>query len=91
MSRSVLKSSLCALSIVSVAALAGCSGLVGAVQHPEVVLIPEESFIGIALEEYEGRYQIVGQDSTMRAKGKVPAGRVFYFPDSEELQELLSK
>lgn len=88
MSKSVWRNS---VTVIVLACLAGCSGVVGAVQHPEVVLIPEKDFIGIALDEYDGRYQIVGQDSTVRAKGKVPAGRVFYFPSSEELKELLNK
>ena len=88
MSRSGWRNS---VTVISLAGLAGCSGIVGAVQHPEVVLIPENELVGIALDEYDGRYQIVGQDSTVRAKGKVPAGRVFYYPGSEELKELLNK
>lgn len=88
MSRSGWRNS---VAVIALVCLAGCSGIVGAVQHPEIVLIPENDFIGIALDEYDGRYQIVGQDSTVRAKGKVPAGRAFYFPSSEELKELLGK
>ena len=69
--------------------LAGCSGqLIDAVSHPDIIITSNTDLTVLTLEEYNGKYQIVTPDTTIRMDGELPAGMLGVWPTNAELAEL---
>jgi|GEM_PF-4666761 len=81
------------LRIVSIVAislsLAGCfGGILGAVSHPDIIITEKTDLTVMTLDPYEGAYQIVAQDTTIRMDGELPAGMMGFYPTNEEMAEM---
>jgi len=68
--------------------LAGCSGIIGAVSHPDIIITEKSDLTVLTLEKYSGKYQIVTPDTTIRMNGELPAGMLGVWPTNEEMAEL---
>lgn len=76
--------------LVGIAALnlAGCSSWLGAVSHPDIIITEKSELTVLTLEPFEGAYQIVAPDTTIRMSGKLPAGMMGFYPTNEEMAEM---
>lgn len=68
--------------------LAGCSGMLGAVSHPEIIITEKSELTVLTLDPYKGAYQIVTPDTTIRMSGELPAGMLGLWPTNEEMAEV---
>ena len=73
---------------IALSSLAGCSGLIGAVSHPDIIITEKSELTVLTLEEYSGKYQIVTLDTTIRMDGTLPAGMLGVWPTNAEMAEL---
>ena len=76
------------LAIAVGSCLSGCSGWLGAVSHPDIIVTEKSELTVLTLEPFEGAYQIVTPDTTIRMKGELPAGMMGFYPTNEEMAEM---
>ena len=81
----MLKSACLAIALLS---LAGCSGMLGAVSHPEIIITEKSELTVLTLDPYKGAYQIVTPDTTIRMSGELPAGMMGFWPTNAEMADM---
>lgn len=88
----MFKRVLTVFGLASTSSLVGCSALVESVKHPTVFLVPKDEAVMILLEPVKDvEYELAAQDTLIRTKGDILPGAVFYYPSSEELDELMRR
>ena len=81
----MLKKGLIGIALLS---LAGCSGMLGAVSHPEIIITEKSELTVLTLDPYKGAYQIVTPDTTIRMSGELPEGMMGFWPTNAEMADM---